>query len=291
MHLHRRDSADAARATTSPLIAGVAGLARAGALLIAALAVPAWAPVRAGADPVAVRFIEGITRGFLVVSAVDGKPLGQGDIRQTAHPGHVESRMILRFRDGSLHDETVTYTQDKVFKLERFRLVQKGPSFPEPVEISLEAGSGEYLVKAHPGAADREKIYRGTLKLPPDTYNGLLLIVLKNLPTGAAARVHYIAFTPKPYLIDLDLLPQGEEKVRVGDESRPVTRYELKPRLGVLLRVAGAILGRTPGRQQCWILADPVPGFVGCQAPLANGGPPWRIGLTSPAATPNGAKP
>jgi hypothetical protein len=112
MHLHRRDSADAARATTSPLIAGVAGLARAGALLIAALAVPAWAPGRAGADPVAVRFIEGITRGFLVVSAVDGKPLGQGDIRQTAHPGHVESRMILRFRDGSLHDETVTYTQD-----------------------------------------------------------------------------------------------------------------------------------------------------------------------------------
>jgi hypothetical protein len=269
----------------------VAKLTRAVALLMAGLAIAASAPDLATADPVAVRFIEGITRGFLVVTAVDGKPVGQGDIRQIAHPGHVESRMILRFRDGSLHDETVTYTQDKVFKLGRFRLVQKGPSFPEPVEISLEAGSGEYLVTAHPGAGDREKIYRGTLTLPADTYNGLLLIVLKNLPAGVATRVHYILFTPKPYLIGLDLLPEGEEKVRVGVESRSVTRYELKPRLGVLLRVAATVLGKTLGRQQCWILADPVPGFVGCEAPLANGGPPWRIGLTSPAPTPNGTKP
>ena len=255
---------------------------------MAGLALAASTPDLASAEPVAVRFLEGVTRGFLVVSAVDGKPVGQGDIRQVAHPGRVESRMILRFRDGSLHDETVTYTQDKVFKLGRFRLIQKGPSFPEPVEITLEAGSGEYLVKSHPGA-DREKIYRGTLEVPPDTYNGLLLVVLKNLPAGGSTRVHYVAFTPKPYLIGLDLIPQGEEKVRVGDESRSVTRYELKPQLGVLLRIGAAVLGKTPPPQRCWILADPVPGFVGCEAPLATNGPPWRIGLTSPAPTPNGA--
>ena len=193
---------------------------------MAGLALAASMPDLATAEPVAVRFLEGVTRGFLVVSAVDGKPVGQGDIRQVAHPGRVESRMILRFRDGSLHDETVTYTQDKVFKLGRFRLIQKGPSFPEPVEISLEAASGEYLVKSHPGSADREKTYRGTLELPPDTYNGLLLVVLKNLPAGGSARVHYVAFTPKPYLIGLDLLPQGPGKgpggsrVATGDPVR-----------------------------------------------------------------------
>jgi hypothetical protein len=285
------DPAGATRAAASPLIAEVAALGRTGVLLMAAMAISAWGSGRAVADPVAVRFLEGVTRGFLVVSAVDGKPLGQGDIRQIAHPGHVESRMILRLRDGSLHDETVTYTQDKFIKLKRFRLVQKGPSFPEPVEISLEAASGEYLVTAHPGAGDREKTYRGTLKLPSDTYNGLLLIVLRNLPAGVATRVHYVAFTPKPYLIGLDLLPQGEEKVRVGAESRPVTRYELEPRLGVLMRVAATVLGKTPRRQRCWILADPVPAFVGCEAPLAASGPPWRIGLASPAPTPNGSKP
>jgi hypothetical protein len=264
---------------------------RAEALLTAVLAITALVPARAVADPVAVRFTEGVTRGFLVVSGVDGKPLGQGDIRQIAHPDHVESRMVLRFRDGSLHDESITFTQDKVFKLGRFKLVQKGPSFPEPVEISLETASGEYHVKAHPGDAKREKTYRGKLEVPPDTYNGLLLTVLKNLPPGAGASVHYIAFTPKPYLIGLDLSPGGEHKVRVGEETRPVLRYELTPRLGVLLRVAAFVLGKTPARQQCWILSDPVPAFVGCEAPLANAGPPWRIGLTSPATAPEGAKP
>jgi hypothetical protein len=290
MDPHGRHAAGSAGAAAGSLIIGRASFARAGILLIAALALVGGTPMRAAADPVAVRFTEGVTRGFLVVTAVDGKPLGQGDIRQTAHPGRVASRMILRFRDGSLHDESVTFTQDKVFKLGQYQLVQKGPSFPEPVEISLETASGEYVVKAYPGDAKREKTYRGTLEVPADTYNGLLLTVLKNLPAGAGASVHYIAFTPKPYVIGLDLLPQGEEKVRVGVESRSVIRYELTPRLGVMLRVAATILGKTPARHQCWILSDPVPAFVGCEAPLANAGPPWRIGLTSPAPAPDEAK-
>jgi hypothetical protein len=289
---HREAGRGVARATTGALIAGVALLSRLGALLAIMLAIATLGPDRAAADPVAVRFTEGVTRGFLVVSAVDGKPLGQGDIQQVAHPGHVESRMILRFRDGSLHDETVSYTQNKVFKLGRFRLIQKGPSFPEPVEISLEAASGDYVVTVFPGDTKREKAYRGKLEVPPDTYNGLLLTVLKNLPLGGpATSVHYVAFTPRPYLIALEIRPQGEEKVRVGEESRAVIRYEIVPRLGVVMRVGAAILGKTPPHQQCWILADQVPAFVGCEAPLANGGPPWRIGLASPASAPAGARP
>jgi len=247
-------------------------------------------PGRADADPVAVRFIEGVTRGFLTVSGVDGKSLGQGDIAQIAHPGYVESRMVLRLHDGSLHDETVTFTQNKVFKLGRLKLIQKGPSFPEPSEISLDAASGEYLVKAFPGDRSREKIHQGKLEVPPDTYNGMIVTVLRNLPRGAGASVHYIAFTPKPYVIELDLRPQGAQKVRVGEESRGVTRYDLVARMGFLLRLGASILGKTPGPQQCWILADPVPAFVGCEAALASvGGPHWRIGLASPAPTPNAA--
>lgn len=267
----------------------MASLTRAGALLLAVVGTMTSAPAGVAADPVAVRFIEGITRGFLTVTGLDGKPLGQGDITQVAHPGYVESRMILRLNDGSTHDESVTFTQNKVFKLGRFKLVQKGPSFPEPVEISLNAATGEYLVKVFPGDAGREKIHRGALEVPPDTYNGLLTTVLRNLPRGAGASVHYVAFTPKPYVIKLELRPQGNQKVRVGDESWPVTRYDVEPRLGFLLKVGAALLGKTPERQQCWILADPVPAFVGCETTIASGVPPWRIGLGSPAPRPSAA--
>lgn len=260
------------------------------ALLAVALAIALTAPTRADADPVAVRFIEGVTRGFLTVSGVDGKSLGQGDIAQIAHPSYVESRMILRLHDGSLHDETVTFTQNKVFKLGRLKVIQKGPSFPEPSEVSLDTASGEYLVKAFPGDPSREKVHQGKLEVPLDTYNGMIVTVLRNLPRGAGATVHYIAFTPKPYVIELDLRPQGAEKVRVGGESRGVTRYDLVARMGFLLRLGASILGKTPSPQQCWILADPVPAFVGCEATLASvAGPHWRIGLASPAPTPNAA--
>jgi hypothetical protein len=259
---------------------------------MAAMMISAAVPVHAAAAPVAVRFIEGVTRGFLLVSGVDGTPLGQGDIRQIAHPAHVESRMILRLHDGSIHDETVTFTQNKVFKLGRFKLVQKGPSFPEPAEISLDAVTGEYVVNAYPGDADREKVYRGTLEVPSDTYNGMIVTVLRNLPPGAGASVHYIAFTPRPYVIGLDLRPQSAEKVRVGAESRAVTRYALVARMGFLLRLGASILGKTPGPQQCWILADPVPAFVSCEAAFASvAGPHWRISLASPAPTPRAARP
>jgi hypothetical protein len=259
------------------------------ALLTIAFALAPANPGRVAAEPVAVRFIEGVTRGFLTVSGLDGKSLGQGDITQVAHPGYVESRMIFRLHDGSLHDESVTFTQNKVFKLGRLKIVQKGPSFPEPAEISLDAATGEYLVKAFPGDASREKIHRGTLEVPPDTYNGLIVTVLRNLPRGAAASVHYVAFTPKPYVINLELRPQANQKVRVGDESWPVTRYDLEPRLGFLLKLGATLLGKTPERQRCWILADPVPAFVGCEATIAGGGPLWRIGLGSPAPTPTTA--
>ncbi len=46
--------------------------------------------------------------------------------------------MVFRFKDGSLHDETVVFTQDRVFTLQSYHLIQRGPAFTEDTEISLE---------------------------------------------------------------------------------------------------------------------------------------------------------
>ena len=86
------------------------------------------APSLASATPVEVRFLEGITRGFLVLRSTTGQTLGQGDLIQTAHPDRVESQMVFRFKDGSLYDERVTFSQHHVFSLLSYHLVEKGPS-------------------------------------------------------------------------------------------------------------------------------------------------------------------
>lgn len=56
----------------------------------------------AAAAPVAVRFPEGLTHGFLVLRTLDGALIASGDLLQSMRGAEVESRMVFRFKDGLL---------------------------------------------------------------------------------------------------------------------------------------------------------------------------------------------
>ena len=62
----------------------------------------------------------------------------------------IESRLILKFKDGSLREETATFSQKEVFRLEGYRLVQRGPAFLK-MEIAFDRKSRGYkaLMCAH----------------------------------------------------------------------------------------------------------------------------------------------
>jgi hypothetical protein len=83
-------------------------------------------------SPVEVRYQEGVAEGFVTVSSLDGKKLGEGEVTQLAAGlDRVAGRLSLRFIDGSLHDERVVFSQKGQFKLVNYTLVQQGPSFNE----------------------------------------------------------------------------------------------------------------------------------------------------------------
>ena len=149
-------------------------------------------------------------------------------------------------------------------------------------EISLERASGKYHVKTRSRKDGREKVRDGTLDLPPDTYNGMVLTVVKNLSGGAGETVHMVAFTPAPKLIKLNLAPAGEHKILVGGSEKTATRYVLKPKLGSWLNLFASLLGRMPPDNHVWIVTADVPAFVKFEGPLYMNGPAWRIELTSP---------
>jgi hypothetical protein len=236
----------------------------------------------ASAAPVAVRFVEGVTHGFLVLRAVDGIPIAAGDLLQVQRGGQVESRMVFRFKDGSAYDETVTFTQERVFTMQTYRLLQRGPIFTEDTEISLERGSGKYRVKTKAHKDGGEEVLNGTLELPPDVYNGMVITISKNLPKGASETVHIVAFTPTPRLIQLELAPQGEHKMLIGELAKPATHYVLRPRLGVWLKLFATLLGRVPAESHAWIISDELPAFARFEGQLVTMGPVWRIETTSP---------
>jgi len=237
------------------------------------------------AAPVPVRFAEGVAHGFLVLRGVDGTALAQGDLLQFGRDGEIDKRMVFRFKDGSVFDERVTFTERGVYALKHYSVSESGPAFASDVEISMTAATGAYRVKTRDRKGGAETILEGRLELPADVYNGMILTVVKDLPQGAGEIIHFVAFTPQPRLIELELTPVGEQKILVGELTKTAVHYVMKPRLGIWLTFFATILRRMPEDLHAWILTDEVPAFVGFEGSLTTPGPVWRIELVSPRRT------
>jgi hypothetical protein len=245
-------------------------------LLAAGLLLPSLAAAAPAAGPVKVRLTEGNARGFLVLRTLEGEPIAHGELRQKPGGGVVESVLALRFKDGSVREETTVFSQRGVFRLESYRLAQGGPSFPTQ-EVSFDRKTGRYQAKVQEKKESPEQSASGTMEMPPDLYNGLALVLLKNLPSPAGVAVRLAAFLPKPRLIKMELGPEGEDRVLVGGEARKVTRYLVKLEVGGLTGLLASLVGKDPPDLRYWLVDGPVPAFARFQGAMYLNGPVWRL--------------
>ena len=228
----------------------------------------------AAADPIEVKYTEGVTRGFPVLRSLGGEKLAQGELSQIPRGGDVvESRLIFRFNDGSLHDERVVFSQRGVFTMLSYRLVQQGPSFPETLEATVDRASGRYDVRYRADEDSPEETARGEFALPLNVYNGLLSTIMKNLPVGGSTVVQILAFTPKPRLVKMLLAPAAEDPMKVNDAAVIATRFLMRPQLGLF---ASLLVTDIPD-MKCWIAGGDAPAFLRFEGPLYFMGPVWRI--------------
>jgi hypothetical protein len=235
--------------------------------------------------PVPVRLPEGLTHGFLIVRSAAGDIVAHGELTQMVKEGGVaESRLVFRFKDGSLHDEKVAFSQQRVFVLIRYQLTQRGPSFPEQMDLVVDRRTSRYEIRARGRDDESETALSGDIDVPTDAYNGMIVTTLLNLPKGASETVHVLAFVPEPTAISLELALAGEQVIRVGGQSRKAWRYAFKPDIGPVKMFFGKLLGKLPEdfHYNCYILADDVPSFVRFEGPLQLMGPVFSIELISP---------
>jgi hypothetical protein len=219
--------------------------------------------------PIAVQYSEGVVRAFPVLRTTDNETLAQGDFAQVARGDQVTARLVFRFKDGSLYDETVVFSQRDRFTLLSYRIVQRGPSFPETLEASMDRQTGRYEVRYRADEESAEEHLSGTLALPNDAYNGMLSLIVKNLRPGAGETVSIVAFTPKPRVVTLQLLPLARERVPAGE----VVRYHVRPKLGLF---ASLLVTDVPDTR-VWILLGEAPAFLKAEGPLYFMGPIWRV--------------
>jgi hypothetical protein len=239
-------------------------------------------PVVLPAAPVAVRHLEGLVHGFLVLRTLEGDILADGDLIQVAYGDRVTSRLVFHFKDGSIHDETAVFSQRRNFRLLSDHLVQKGPAFQHPIEVSIDGSTGQVTVH-DPNDDGKRKVATDHLDLPSDVANGLVLTLLKNIRSDAPqTKVSMVVFTPTPRLVRLAITPQGEEAFSIGGSSRKATHYVVKLEIGGAAGLVATLLGKQPPDTHVWILDGEAPAFVKSEGPLYLGGPIWRIELASP---------
>ncbi|HKT81054.1 MAG TPA: hypothetical protein VJP86_12595 [Vicinamibacterales bacterium] len=229
---------------------------------------------------VPVRHREGLVHGFLTLSTLGGTKIADGDLIQNAAGDRVTSRLVFHFTDGSLHDETVVYAQRETFQLVSDHLVQRGASFPQQVEMSIDRARQRVKVQY----ADEGKTKQETeqMDLPVDISNGMILTLLKNIPAGGSAAMSMVAATPKPRVVTLHVASAGQQTFRTGGRSRRATHYVVKVDIGGIAGFFAPIVGKQPPDSHVWILGGEAPAFVKSEQPLYAGGPIWRIELASP---------
>jgi hypothetical protein len=239
-------------------------------------------PLSGTAEPVRVRHAEGLVHGFLVLRDLSGAALADGDLIQTSAGSRVTTRLVFHFKDGSLHDETAVFSQRGQFRLIADHLRQKGPSFPHPIEMTLDVGRASATVRYDDHGETKTASER--LDSTADLANGLLLTLLKNASRQSPPHAFaYVAATPKPRVVKLVVEQAGEERFATGATVRTATHYVLKVDIGGLTGVLAPLVGKEPPPSHVWILQGNAPAFVKSEQPLYYGGPVWRIELISPA--------
>jgi hypothetical protein len=233
------------------------------------------------AQPVAVRHTQGVIHGFLALRTLDGDLLASGDLTQVATGDRVTAELVFRFKDGSLHDETSTFSQHGTFRLLSYRLVQKGPTFKRQTDLTLNAATGQVTVRYSDDG--KEKVVTDQLKLPEELANGIVSTLVSALdPKTPKTTLALVASTPKPRLVKLGIYPDGDDSFSAGGQMLKATRYVVKVEIGGVTGAIAPIVGKQPPDTHIWVLGGKAPVFLKSEGPLFEDGPIWRIELASP---------
>src|SRR5436305_13800727 len=94
------------------------------------------------AAQIPVRHVEGRVHGFLVLRDMEDRLLASGSLIQDTAGNRVTSQLDFRLKDGSVHQETSVFSQQRAFRLLNYRLVQKAPAFKPAPDMNLNASTG-----------------------------------------------------------------------------------------------------------------------------------------------------
>ncbi len=231
------------------------------------------------ADPVLVRYPQGSSHSYLALKTLEGKLIATGESVQSVQGDRVSSRLIFHFRDGSVDDDRTVFTQNHVFRLISDHPIQRGPTFPKPLDFLIDGTTGQVTVRTEDG-----KVIEKHFDLPNDVSNGLPPnILFCILPSVSETKISYMMPSDKPRLIQLSIKPTKNIPFKVGWLRRKATDYTVHVELGGIAGVIAPMIGKAPPDYHIWVQSGAPPAFIREEGPLYEGGPIWRMESITPS--------
>jgi hypothetical protein len=229
-----------------------------------------------------VRQVGGSIHGLIEMRSEDGRVVASGDITRVVSGGRITSRITFRFKDGSVDEETTVFSQHRTLQLITDHHIQKGPSFPHPIDVLIVERTGQVTVHST-GKDGKDEIKSEHLDLPPDLANGMMPVVAENLRPDAPMTLSMVVTTPKPRLVKLVISSVGEDRYFLAGSARKAMHYEIKIDLGGVAGVVAPLIGKAPPHLQIWTIGGAATTFAREQGPLYAEGPIVTVQLASPS--------
>jgi hypothetical protein len=210
---------------------------------------------------------------FMGARAESGRIIANGEFTQVVQGDEVTMRMIYRFSDGSIDDETTTYRQRGAFQLVRNHHIEKGPFFAKPVDFAVDAASG---IATSRTTDKNGKVHVDSehMDLRDDLANGFVGTLLLNVPPNTAPfRVGMLVPVGGGRLIRLLISPEGEQAFQTGGQTLKATVFRIHPELGGIVGVIAQLIGLQPKDVMVWVLEGEEPAVVRIVGQLGGYGP------------------
>jgi len=225
------------------------------------------------AEPISVRHIQRPMHRFMVARSEDGKTIAIGEFTQVVQGDEVTMRMIYHFVDGSIDDETTTYTQQGTFRLVRNHHIQKGPFFTKPIDFTVEAATG---IVTNRTIDKNGKIHVDSkhMALPDDLANGMVGTLLLNVPRDKTPfRVGMLAPVGGGRLVRLLISPEDEQTIQLVGHSLKAAVFRIHPELGGIVSMIARLIGLQPKDVVVWVLEGDEPVVLVVLGQLGGYGP------------------
>ena len=209
----------------------------------------------------------------MVARSETGRIIARVEFTEDVQGDEVTMRLTYRFVDGSIDDETTTYSQQSTFRLIRNHHIQQGPFFARPIDFAVEAATGIATSRT----ADKNgkiQVESEHIDLPDDMANGFVGTLLLNVPPNTAPfRVGIMAPVFGGRLIRILISPEGEQSFQKTGQTFRATVFRIHPELGGILGVIAKLLGLQPKDVMVWVQEGDTPAVMRVVGQLGGSGP------------------